>query len=55
MIHSILLVERVSINIIALTAIRIVSYMQFQDNIKMDFRYIGWGDMDWILLAQDKD
>jgi hypothetical protein len=25
------------------------------DNIKMDFREIGWGDMDWIHLAQDRD
>jgi hypothetical protein len=25
------------------------------DNIKMDLREIGWGGMDWICLAQDKD
>jgi hypothetical protein len=25
------------------------------DNIKMDLREIGWGGMDWIDLAQDKD
>jgi hypothetical protein len=28
------------------------------DNIKMDFREIGWGGMDWIdwiALAQDRD
>jgi hypothetical protein len=25
------------------------------DNIKMDLREIGWGDMDWIGLAQDSD
>jgi hypothetical protein len=25
------------------------------DNIKMDFRGIGWGGMDWIDLAQDRD
>jgi hypothetical protein len=25
------------------------------DNIKMDFREIGWDGMDWIELAQDKD
>jgi hypothetical protein len=25
------------------------------DNIKMNFREIGWGDMDWIDLAQDRD
>jgi hypothetical protein len=25
------------------------------NNIKMDFREIGWGCMDWIDLAQDRD
>jgi hypothetical protein len=25
------------------------------DNIKMDLREIGWGGMDWINLAQDRD
>jgi hypothetical protein len=24
------------------------------DNIKMDFREIGWGGADWIHLAQDR-
>jgi hypothetical protein len=24
-------------------------------NIKMDLREIGWGGMDWIELAQDRD
>jgi hypothetical protein len=24
------------------------------DNIKMDLREIGWDDIDWIVLAQDK-
>jgi hypothetical protein len=24
-------------------------------NIKMDLREIGWGDMDWIDLARDRD
>jgi hypothetical protein len=24
-------------------------------NIKMDLREIGWGDIDWINLAQDRD
>jgi hypothetical protein len=23
------------------------------DNIRMDFREVGWGDVDWIGLAQD--
>jgi hypothetical protein len=25
------------------------------DNIKMDLKKIGWDDMDWIDLAQDKN
>jgi hypothetical protein len=25
------------------------------DNIKMDFREIGWDGVDWIELAQDRD
>jgi hypothetical protein len=25
------------------------------DNIKMDLREIGWGGMDWIYQAQDRD
>jgi hypothetical protein len=25
------------------------------DNIKMDLRERGWGSMDWIDLAQDRD
>jgi hypothetical protein len=25
------------------------------DNVKMDVRRIGWGGMDWIDPAQDKD
>jgi hypothetical protein len=27
----------------------------YVDNIKMDLRGIGWGGMDWIDLAQDRD
>jgi hypothetical protein len=26
-----------------------------EDNIKMELREIGWGSMDWIYLAQDRD
>jgi hypothetical protein len=26
-----------------------------QDNIKKDLREVGWGGMDWINLAQDRD
>jgi hypothetical protein len=26
-----------------------------EDNIKLDIRKIGWGGMDWIDLAQDRD
>jgi hypothetical protein len=25
------------------------------DNIKMDLKKIGWGGLDWIDLAQDRD
>jgi hypothetical protein len=25
------------------------------NNIKMDLREIGWGDMDWMDLAQERD
>jgi hypothetical protein len=28
---------------------------RWKDNIKMDLREIGWGGMDWIDLAQDRD
>jgi hypothetical protein len=28
---------------------------RWEDNIRMDHREIGWGDTDWIDLAQDRD
>jgi hypothetical protein len=28
---------------------------RWEDNIKMDLREVGWGGMDWISLAQDRD
>jgi hypothetical protein len=28
---------------------------RWEDNIGIDLREIGWGDMDWINLAQDRD
>jgi hypothetical protein len=28
---------------------------RWEDNNKMDLGKIGWGDMDWIDLAQDRD
>jgi hypothetical protein len=28
---------------------------RWENNIKMDLRAIGWGGMDWIDLAQDRD
>jgi hypothetical protein len=28
---------------------------RWMDNIRMDLREIGWGGMDWIDLAHDKD
>jgi hypothetical protein len=31
------------------------SALRSEDNIKMDFREIGWGAMDWIHLAQHKE
>jgi hypothetical protein len=31
------------------------SRRRWEDNIKMDLREIGWGGMDWIDLAQDRD
>jgi hypothetical protein len=26
-----------------------------EDNIRMDFREIGWEVLDWICVAQDRD
>jgi len=26
-----------------------------KDSIKMDLKVVGWGGMDWIDLAQDRD
>jgi hypothetical protein len=28
---------------------------RWEDNIRMDLREIGWGGMEWIDLAQDRD
>jgi hypothetical protein len=28
---------------------------RWMDNIKMDFLEVGWGDMDWIGLVQDRN
>jgi hypothetical protein len=28
---------------------------KWEDNIKMDLREVGWGGMDWISLAEDRD
>jgi hypothetical protein len=28
---------------------------RWMDNMKTSLRKIGWGDMDWIDLAQDRD
>jgi hypothetical protein len=28
---------------------------RWEDNIKMDLREIGFGDVDWIYWAQDRD
>jgi hypothetical protein len=32
-----------------------VVYNVWEDNIKMYLREIGFGDVDWIHLAQDRD
>jgi hypothetical protein len=29
--------------------------LRWEENIRMDLREIGWGGMDWIDLAQDRD
>jgi hypothetical protein len=28
---------------------------RWEDGIRMDLREIGWGTVDWIQLAQDRD
>jgi hypothetical protein len=28
---------------------------KWEDNIRMDLREIGWEDVDWIHVAQDRD
>ena len=28
---------------------------RWEDSIKMDLQEVGWGTMDWIDLAQDRD
>jgi hypothetical protein len=28
---------------------------RWEDSIKMELRAIGWGGMEWIYLAQDRD
>ena len=29
--------------------------LRWEDNSKMDLQEVGYGDMDWIELAQDRD
>jgi hypothetical protein len=29
--------------------------LRWVDNIRMDLREVGWGDVDWIGLAQDRN
>jgi hypothetical protein len=29
--------------------------LRWADSIKMDLREVGWGDMDWINLALDRE
>jgi hypothetical protein len=28
---------------------------KWEGNIKMDLQEVGWGDMDWIAVTQDRD
>ena len=28
---------------------------RWEDNIKMDLQEVGWGDTDWIALAEDRE
>jgi hypothetical protein len=28
---------------------------RWEDNFKIDLQEVGWGEMDWINLAQEKD
>jgi hypothetical protein len=28
---------------------------RWEDNIKMDLQEVGWGGMNWIEMAQDRD
>jgi hypothetical protein len=28
---------------------------RWEDNIKIDLQEMGYGDIDWIMLAQDRD
>jgi GTP cyclohydrolase FolE2 len=34
---------------------RDVSMRGLEDNINLDLQEVGWGGMDWIVLAQDRD
>jgi hypothetical protein len=34
---------------------RLLGRCRWEGNIKMDLRKIGFGDVDWICLAQDMD
>jgi hypothetical protein len=36
-------------------SVLIIRARRWVDNIRMDLREIGWDDVDWIHLAQDRD
>jgi hypothetical protein len=42
------------INILSCIWFTIVRH-RWEDNIKMDLQEVGWGGMDWIDMAQDRD
>jgi hypothetical protein len=32
-----------------------IGWHRWEDNIKMGLQEVGWGGMDWIDMAQDRD
>jgi hypothetical protein len=42
-------------DVVQLLCYSISTRHRWEDNIKLDLREIGFGDVDWIHLAQDRD